>query len=63
MEGVEINSFLPQFTLLLNTHSCLATNKQILLKDEIKQIKLFSEDVEVWNSLTTPPSDHTIIYL
>lgn len=25
-------------------HSCLATNKQILLKDEIKQIKLRIED-------------------
>ena len=34
---------LPNFTLLLNTHSCLATNKQILLKDEIKQIILFSK--------------------
>ena len=50
-------------TISPTSHSCLATNKQILLKDEIKQIKLFSEDVEVWNSLTTPPSDHTIIYL
>lgn len=27
---------LPNFTFLLNTHSYLATNKQILLKDEIK---------------------------
>lgn len=35
---------LPNFTFLLNTHSCLATNKQILLKDEIKQIKLRIED-------------------
>ena len=26
------------------SHSCLATNKQILLKDEIKQIKLRIED-------------------
>nr|DAH97165.1 MAG TPA: hypothetical protein [Bacteriophage sp.] len=43
MEGVEISSFLPQSTTLLNTHSCLATNKQILLKDEIKQIILFSK--------------------
>ena len=45
------------------SHSCLATNKQILLKDEIKQNKLFSEDIEVWNSLTTPLSDHVTIYL
>ena len=37
---------LPNFTFLLNTHSCLATNKQILLKDEIKQIKLRIEDNE-----------------
>nr|DAQ78763.1 MAG TPA: hypothetical protein [Caudoviricetes sp.] len=28
---------------MLNTHSCLATNKQILLKDEIKQYILFSK--------------------
>ena len=35
---------LPNFPFLLNTHSCLATNKQILLKDEIKQIKLRIED-------------------
>lgn len=49
--------------LLVDLHSCLATNKQILLKDEIKQIKMFSEDAEVRNSLTTPPSDHVIIYL
>ncbi len=28
----------------LTSHSCLATNKQILLKDEIKQIKLRIED-------------------
>ena len=27
-------------TISLTSHSCLATNKQILLKDEIKQIKL-----------------------
>lgn len=26
------------------SHSCLATNKQIFLKDEIKQIKLRIED-------------------
>lgn len=26
------------------SHSCLATNKQILLKDEIKQIKLRIDD-------------------
>ena len=30
--------------LLVDLHSCLATNKQILLKDEIKQIKLRIED-------------------
>lgn len=30
--------------LLIDSHSCLATNKQILLKDEIKQIKLRIED-------------------
>lgn len=28
------------FTVSPTSHSCLATNKQILLKDEIKQIKL-----------------------
>nr|DAT77416.1 MAG TPA: hypothetical protein [Caudoviricetes sp.] len=28
---------------LLTSHSCLATNKQILLKDEIKQYILFSK--------------------
>nr|DAM05310.1 MAG TPA: hypothetical protein [Caudoviricetes sp.] len=31
-------------TASLTSHSCLATNKQILLKDEIKQIKLRIED-------------------
>lgn len=31
------------FPFLLNSHSCLATNKQILLKDEIKQYILFSK--------------------
>lgn len=50
-------------TISLTSHSCLATNKQILFEDEIKQIKMFSEDAEVWNSLTTPPSDHVIISL
>ena len=30
------------------SHSCLATNKQILLKDEIKQIKLRIEDNGYW---------------
>ena len=49
--------------LSLTSHSCLATNKQILFEDEIKQFKMFSEDAEVWNSLTTPPSDHVIISL
>lgn len=28
------------YTISPTSHSCLATNKQILLKDEIKQIKL-----------------------
>ena len=32
------------FTISPTSHSCLATNKQILLKDEIKQIKLRIED-------------------
>lgn len=31
-------------TISPTSHSCLATNKQILLKDEIKQIKLRIED-------------------
>ena len=31
-------------TISTTSHSCLATNKQILLKDEIKQIKLRIED-------------------
>lgn len=31
-------------TISPTPHSCLATNKQILLKDEIKQIKLRIED-------------------
>nr|DAN16728.1 MAG TPA: hypothetical protein [Bacteriophage sp.] len=35
---------LPNNTTLLNTHSCLATNKQILLKDEIKHNRLIIED-------------------
>ena len=32
------------YTISPTSHSCLATNKQILLKDEIKQIKLRIED-------------------
>ena len=32
------------YTISQTSHSCLATNKQILLKDEIKQIKLRIED-------------------
>lgn len=32
------------YTISPTLHSCLATNKQILLKDEIKQIKLRIED-------------------
>lgn len=31
------------FTISPTSHSCLATNKQILLKDEIKQNKLFNK--------------------
>ena len=31
-------------TISPTSHSCLATNKQILLKDEIKQNKLRIED-------------------
>lgn len=31
-------------TISPTSHSCLATNKQILLKDEIKQIKLRIDD-------------------
>lgn len=50
-------------TVSLTSHSCLATNKQILFEDDIKHFKLFSEDTEVWNSLTTPISDHIVIYL
>ena len=47
---------LPNFTFLL------ATNKQILFEDDIKHFKMFSEDTKVWNSLTTPLSDHIAIY-
>lgn len=43
-----VGVYLPPFldirkALLVDQHSCLATNKQILLKDEIKQIILFSK--------------------
>ena len=47
-QAVNIHCISPQLhtrkALLVDLHSCLATNKQILLKDEIKQIKLRIED-------------------
>ena len=51
---------LPNLTFLLNTHSCLATNKQILLKDEIKQYKLFSK---VWRCETVSIALYSYMHL
>ena len=43
-EMFEKQEFGETCTISPTSHSCLATNKQILLKDEIKQIKLRIED-------------------
>lgn len=43
-EMFEKQELVETYTISPTLHSCLATNKQILLKDEIKQIKLRIED-------------------
>lgn len=50
-------------TISPTPHSCLATNKQILLKDEIKQIKLRIEHQWVLMSVTIAPFPHLLLFM